>query len=96
MGITRDKQLRNVDYSVFQQKAVLSFNLTSAEFRGKHPRRKIVGLPTTCNALSRKAGGQAGQDVCQRIASRVSQLDDVLIGKVGIRALSIFAPSFGR
>ncbi|MCC8938846.1 hypothetical protein H8A97_28065 [Bradyrhizobium sp. Arg62] len=95
--VTREKQLRKVDHPVFLQKAAVEFQsrfLPSFEesiFAGKS-----WGYATTCNAVSRKAGGQAGRDVCERIASRVSQLDHVLIGKVGIRALSIFAASFGR
>ncbi|MDI3565576.1 hypothetical protein [Bradyrhizobium sp. Arg816] len=42
--VTRDKKLRNVDHSVFQQKAAVELQSIPAEFRGKHPRRTIVGL----------------------------------------------------
>ncbi|WP_128943614.1 hypothetical protein [Bradyrhizobium zhanjiangense] len=95
--VTRDKQLRNVDHSLFQEKAVVEFQFRFLpSFEESIRAGRSWGYATTCNALSRKAGGQTGQDGCEGIASRVSQLDDVLIGTVGVRAFSLFAASFGR
>lgn len=95
--VTRDKQLRTVVLSMFQKGAAVEFQSRFLpSFEESIRAGRSWGYATTCNALSRKTGGQAGQDVCQRIASRVSHLDGVLIGKVGIRAPSIFVPSFGR
>ncbi len=54
------------------------------------------GYALTCNAVSREAGGQAGIDACKAMAVHVSQLDDTLMRKVALRALSLFAVSFGR
>ncbi|WP_225119119.1 XopAD/skwp family type III secretion system effector [Bradyrhizobium sp. BRP22] len=54
------------------------------------------GYALTCNAVSREAGGRAGIDACKAMAAHVSQLDDALMRKVELRALSLFAVSFGR
>ncbi|WLA46900.1 hypothetical protein QIH80_35085 [Bradyrhizobium elkanii] len=95
--VARDKQLRKADHPVFLQKAALEFQSRFLpNFEESIRAGRSWGYATTCNAVSRKAGGQVGRDVCERIASRVSLLDHALIGKIGIRALSIFAASFGR
>ncbi|MET3582864.1 hypothetical protein ABID19_005926, partial [Mesorhizobium robiniae] len=57
---------------------------------------KSWGYATTCNAVSREAGGQAGIEACRAMAARVSQLSDALVNEVEGKALSLFASSFGR
>ncbi|WP_156949257.1 shikimate kinase [Bradyrhizobium sp. WSM1417] len=51
---------------------------------------------TTCNAVSREAGGQAGILACKAMAEQVSRLAHQLMRKVEPGALSLFALSFGR
>ncbi|MGY3487747.1 hypothetical protein ACVW1C_005630 [Bradyrhizobium sp. USDA 4011] len=95
--VRRDKQLCKADLPVFLQQAAVEFQSRFLpSFEESIRAEKSWGYATTCNAVSRRAGGQAGRDTCERIASRVSQLDHALMKKIGIRALSIFAASFGR
>ncbi|MGY8678313.1 XopAD/skwp family type III secretion system effector [Bradyrhizobium sp. UFLA05-153] len=54
------------------------------------------GYATTCNAVSREAGGQAGIDACKAMAAQLSRLDSALMRKVDLKAFSLFAASFGR
>jgi len=68
---THDKQMRNVDHSVFQQKAAVEFQSRFLpSFEESIRAGRSWGYATTCNALSRKAGGQAGRDVCERVVWR--------------------------
>ncbi|WP_338823048.1 hypothetical protein [Bradyrhizobium septentrionale] len=95
--VARDKQLRKADQLVFLQKAAVEFQSRFLpSFEDSIRAERSWGYATTCNAVSRKAGGQPGRDACEKIASRVSQIDHALMAKIGIRALSIFAASFGR
>ncbi|SFQ08892.1 hypothetical protein SAMN05216330_11551 [Bradyrhizobium sp. Ghvi] len=94
---TRDEQLRNADHSVFLQKAAAECRSRFLPSFQKSIRAgRSWGYATTCNALSRKAGAQAGRDVCERIVSRVSHLTTFCLGRWELGALSIFAASFGR
>ncbi|WP_156795741.1 hypothetical protein [Bradyrhizobium icense] len=91
------KQLRMVDHAMFLQKAAADFQLRFvACFEEDICAGKSWEYATTCNAVSRQAGGQAGIEACERIAACMSRLDSALIKEVGLRALSFFASSFGR
>lgn len=95
--VSHDKQLRMTEQAVFLQKAAAEFQRRFMTcFEETIRARKSWGYATTCNAVSRRAGGQPGMEACERIAAQLSRFDDTLIRKVGIRALSIFASSFGR
>ncbi|MEK9282189.1 MULTISPECIES: hypothetical protein [unclassified Bradyrhizobium] len=60
--VTRDKQLRNVDHSVFQQKAAVEFQSRFLpRFEESIRAGRSWGYATTCNALSRKAGRRPGR-----------------------------------
>ncbi|NOJ50136.1 hypothetical protein [Bradyrhizobium archetypum] len=95
--LKHDRQLRMVDHATFLQKTATDFQLRFvACFEEDIRVGKSLGYATTCDAVSRQAGGQAGIQACERIAACVSRLDKALIKKVGLRALSLFASSFGR
>ncbi|MGL3210765.1 hypothetical protein [Bradyrhizobium sp. BR 1433] len=91
------KQLRQADQAAFLQKAASHFQLRFVEcFEENILAGKSWDYATTCNAISRAGGGEAGIRACERIAARVSQLDNALIKKVGFRAISLLASSFSR
>ncbi|WP_028351145.1 hypothetical protein [Bradyrhizobium murdochi] len=95
--LKHDKQLRMVDHATFLQKAAADFQFRFvACFEEDIRAGKSLGYATTRNAVSRQAGGQAGIQACECIAACVSRLDKALIKEVGLRALSLFASSFGR
>ncbi|XSC42389.1 hypothetical protein ACF1BQ_028650 [Bradyrhizobium sp. RDT10] len=95
--LKHDKHLRISDHATFLQKAAADFQLRFvASFEENIRAGKSWGYATTCNAVSRQAGGQSGIEACERIAACVSRFDKALIKEIGLRALSFFASSFGR
>ncbi|WP_024520499.1 XopAD/skwp family type III secretion system effector [Bradyrhizobium sp. Tv2a-2] len=91
------KQLKMPGLAAFLQRAATLFKTEFVprwedNLRG----RQSWGYATTCNAVSREAGGLAGRDACKAMAAQLSQLDSVLMRKVDLKAFSLFAASFGR
>ncbi|WP_456639166.1 hypothetical protein [Bradyrhizobium sp. USDA 10063] len=89
------KQLRGQDLSEFLSTAAARFD---ARFivQLEENIRSSWGYATTCNAVSREAGGDAGIQACRALAVRVSRLDKMLMKQMNPSALSLFASSFGR
>ncbi|WP_245509352.1 shikimate kinase [Bradyrhizobium zhanjiangense] len=90
------KQLRKQDdLSEFLQTAAARFD---ARFVAQLEEniRSSWGYATTCNAVSREAGGEAGIQACRSLAVRVSRLDKTLMKQMNPSTLSLFASSFGR
>ncbi|NOJ43824.1 hypothetical protein [Bradyrhizobium australiense] len=74
--LKHDKQLQMVDHATFLQRAAADFHFRFvACFEEDIRAGKSLGCATTCNAVSRQAGGQAGIQACERIAACVSRLD---------------------
>ncbi|WP_245331276.1 shikimate kinase [Mesorhizobium sophorae] len=91
------KRLRMPDQATFMQKASVDFERKFVpRLEEDIDARQSWGYATTCNAVSRYAGGQAGIEACRAVAARLSQLDLALMKKIEPRALSLFASSFGR
>nr|WP_305881693.1 XopAD/skwp family type III secretion system effector [Bradyrhizobium sp. CCGUVB23] len=90
-----NKQLKGEDLSEFLQNAAGHFD---ARFVAQLEDniRSSWGYATTCNAVSRDAGGQAGIRACRALAAQVSRLDKAHLKQVDPRAFSLFASSFGR
>ncbi|QQN65500.1 shikimate kinase [Bradyrhizobium diazoefficiens] len=89
------KQLRGQDLSEFLQTAAGRFDARFvAQFEDNL--RSSWGYATTCNAVSREAGGEAGIEACRALAVRVSRLDNTRMKEISPSALSLFASSFGR
>ncbi|WP_456632510.1 shikimate kinase [Bradyrhizobium sp. USDA 10063] len=88
-------QLRRQDLSEFLQTAAARFD---ARFvvQLEENIRSSWGYATTCNAVSREAGGEAGIQASRALAVRVSRLDKTLMKQMNPSALSLFASSFGR
>ncbi|MCP3475787.1 Ulp1 family isopeptidase [Bradyrhizobium sp. CCGUVB1N3] len=91
------KQLKMPGLAAFLQKAATLFKTEFVPLWEDNLRyQQSWGYATTCNAVSREAGGQAGIDACKAMAARLSGLDDSLMRKVDLKAFSLFATSFGR
>ncbi|UVO33082.1 shikimate kinase [Bradyrhizobium arachidis] len=88
-------QLRRQDLSEFLQIAAARFDVRFLPQLEENI-RSSWGYATTCNAVSREAGGEAGMDACRALAARVSRLDKTLMKQMNPSALSLFASSFGR
>ncbi|MCP3476666.1 AAA family ATPase [Bradyrhizobium sp. CCGUVB1N3] len=88
-------ELKGKDLSEFLQNAAGHFD---ARFVAQLEEniRSSWGYATTCNAVSRDAGGQAGIRACRALAAQVSRLDKALLTQVEVRTFSLFASSFGR
>ncbi|WP_246232041.1 shikimate kinase [Sinorhizobium alkalisoli] len=57
--------------------------------------RNTWGYATSCNAISRETGGQAGMEACSAMAAQVSRLGSAL-NDVESKTLSLFVLSFSR
>ncbi|MBM2715377.1 shikimate kinase [Mesorhizobium caraganae] len=57
--------------------------------------RNTWGYATSCNAMSREPGGQAGMEACRAMAAQVSRLGNAL-NDVESKTLSLFVLSFSR
>ncbi|WP_394889859.1 XopAD/skwp family type III secretion system effector [Mesorhizobium sp. AaZ16] len=91
------KQLKMPSLATFLQRAAALFESDFIPRWEDNVRgNQSWGYALTCNAVSREAGGQAGIDACKAMATHVSQLNDALMRKVDLKALSLFAVSFGR
>ncbi|EHK54658.1 hypothetical protein MAXJ12_23902 [Mesorhizobium alhagi CCNWXJ12-2] len=91
------KQLRMPSLATFLERAAALFESDFIPRWEDNVRaNQSWGYALACNAVSREAGGQAGIDACKAMATHVSQLNDALMKKVDLRALSLFAVSFGR
>ncbi|MCP3460288.1 XopAD/skwp family type III secretion system effector [Bradyrhizobium sp. CCGUVB23] len=91
------KQLRMPGLAAFLQRAATHFEREFVHvWEDDVRRRRTWGYATTCNAVSREAGGEAGIKACKAMAARVLELDDAQIKKLDPRAPSLFASSFGR
>ncbi|WP_445219694.1 shikimate kinase [Bradyrhizobium sp. Pa8] len=94
-----NKQLRGHDLSEFLQGAADRFDarfVAQLEEQLEENIRSSWGYATTCNAVSRETGGEAGTKACRALAVRVSQLDKTRMKQIQPGALSLFASSFGR
>ncbi|MCP3463543.1 XopAD/skwp family type III secretion system effector [Bradyrhizobium sp. CCGUVB23] len=93
--VHHNRRLEGEDLSQFLQNAAGHFD---ARFVAQLEEniRSSWGYATTCNAVSRDAGGQAGIRACRALAAQVSRLDKALLTQVDPRAFSLFASSFGR
>ncbi|WP_246756950.1 shikimate kinase [Bradyrhizobium neotropicale] len=79
------------------QKAAAQFRTQFVtRFEDDIRRRKSWGYATTCNAVTREAGGQEGLEACKAMAAQVAGLHGALLREVEPKALSLFATSFGR
>ncbi|MBB4383568.1 hypothetical protein GGD61_008270, partial [Bradyrhizobium sp. SBR1B] len=98
--VQHDKRLRKADredHERFLEKAAVDFKTEFVSRLEENIRAgRSWGYATTCNVVSREAGGRAGVEACRALAARLSQLEDALITKVDPDALSLFALSFGR
>ncbi|MBM2715232.1 shikimate kinase [Mesorhizobium caraganae] len=98
--VEHDRRLQGAGdgvHAAFLQKAAAQFrNQFVTRFEDDIRRGKSWGYATTCNAVSREAGGQEGVEACKAMAARVSQLHGALVREVDPKALSLFATSFGR
>ncbi|MCP1838920.1 shikimate kinase [Bradyrhizobium sp. USDA 4524] len=98
--VQHDKRLRKADredHERFLEKAAVDFKTEFVSRLEENIRAgRSWGYATTCNVVSREAGGRAGVEACRALAARLSQLEDALITKVDPNALSLFALSFGR
>ncbi|TWB89462.1 hypothetical protein FBZ93_116181 [Bradyrhizobium macuxiense] len=96
--VKHGKQLRIVaDRAMFLQKAAADFQLRFvASFEEDIRAGQSWGYAKTCNAVSWEVAGQPGIEACKALAARVSRLDNDLIRKMEVKALSLLASSFGR
>ncbi|MCK1326477.1 shikimate kinase [Bradyrhizobium sp. 156] len=89
------KQLGRQDLSDFLPTAAAGFDARFVPQLEENI-RSSWGYATTCNVVSREAGGEAGKRACQALAVRLSRLDRALMKQIDPIALSLFALSFGR
>ncbi|WP_412177453.1 shikimate kinase, partial [Mesorhizobium sp. YC-39] len=98
--VQHDKALQRADgpnHAIFLKKAAVRFTRELLpNLEQDIDAWKSWGYATTCNAVSREAGGQEGKEACRAMAARVAQLDHALISQVDPKALSLLSSSFGR
>ncbi|WP_346771293.1 XopAD/skwp family type III secretion system effector [Bradyrhizobium sp. 87] len=92
-----DRKLQGrADHATFLQKAASEFKREFVPRWEQDIRaRNTWGYATSCNTMSREAGGQAGVEACRAMAAQVSSLGNAL-NDVESKTLSLFVLSFSR
>ncbi|MET2832517.1 shikimate kinase [Mesorhizobium shangrilense] len=92
-----DKKLQGqAHHATFLQKAASEFTRQFVRRWEQDIRaRNTWGYATSCNAMSREPGGQAGMEACRAMAAQVSRLGNAL-NDVQSKTLSLFVLSFSR
>ncbi|MGY2933409.1 hypothetical protein ACVWZ6_003011 [Bradyrhizobium sp. GM6.1] len=92
-----DRKLQGrADHATFLQKAASEFKREFVPRWEQDIRaRNTWGYATSCNTMSREAGGQSGVEACRAMAAQVSSLGNAL-NDVESKTLSLFVLSFSR